>query len=253
VIVEEAIVEPYVIRQNDYLLKMAHKFDFDADTVWNDPRNAALRQLRANPNILWPTDILYIPDQLDKQPMTHVLTPGTTNVFVSDPPTATVSVRFVGDDESTYASKAYTVQELDHLTGLATDEEGVATFPVPVTLGAATVVFAESSESYTLSLGALDPINTLSGLFQRLRNLGYVGGDAEFDATDLDTLRVGLLFLKALVPGTCPDSSAAASTPPPSVPAGGSVSSPYVDNAGLSDDGTLSDDAQQMLLEAHGC
>jgi hypothetical protein len=269
-------VQPYVVKQGDYLARLAYKFAFDADTVWNDLKNADLRKVRPNPNILWPTDILYIPDQGNKQPVTHHLTTGATNSFVTtDPPTGTVCFRLVGAAPSTYASKAYKVQELDQLTGLVTDKDGVATFPAPVTLRMATVVFTESGETYALSLGAIDPINTLSGVFQRLRNLGYIGGDSEFDlAADLDALRVGLLFLKAsaasssadLLPSSdsaataasadsasSPDASASADTSPTSDSASTPPASPYTDDAGLSDDGTLSHEMQQLLLQAHGC
>ena len=86
-------MQPYVIRQGDYLLSLAQQFGFDADTVWNDPANAALRKLRADPNFLWPTDILQIPDQ-DAPPVTTRLTTGTTNAFVSNVPMVSVTVTF---------------------------------------------------------------------------------------------------------------------------------------------------------------
>ncbi len=60
-------MQPYVIRQGDFLLKLAHKFGFDADSVWSDPSNSALRTLRSDPNILSPGDILYIPTPPDPQ------------------------------------------------------------------------------------------------------------------------------------------------------------------------------------------
>jgi hypothetical protein len=41
----EAPLQPYVIKQGDHLALLAYKFGFDADTVWNDPKNAQLRQL----------------------------------------------------------------------------------------------------------------------------------------------------------------------------------------------------------------
>ena len=55
-------MQPYVIRQGDFLAKLAHRFGFDADTVWNDAANTKLGDARTDPNILAPTDILYIPD-----------------------------------------------------------------------------------------------------------------------------------------------------------------------------------------------
>jgi hypothetical protein len=253
----EVDLRPYVIQQGDHLAKLAYKFGFNADTVWKDPKNAQLRrqgQLSPDPNILNPTDMLYIPDS--KPLTTHSLTLGTTNVFVADaPPTVTLTHRFIGDDASIYAFKACVVQELDHLTGLMTDENGVLTFQAPVTLDSATVVFTETGESWALCIGHLDRINTLSGIFQRLTNLGYMAGDLRLDTIDLNLLRAGLRALKvsrsegATTP--LPDSTLASElgvdSPPPS------SSNGTTDDAGLSDDGTLDAATTSLLLKTYGC
>lgn len=185
-------MEPYVIRQGDFVLKLAYKFGFDADAVWNDDANADLRQIRADPNILFPGDVLYIPDREDPEPVS--LTTGGSNQFISDVPTMTLTHQFVGDDETTYASKAYTVEELDDLTGLQTDETGLATFSAPVTLQRATITFTDSGDSFELAIGQMYPLNTAMGVFQRLQNLGYLDEDEAFD---LDAVRFGLVALQA--------------------------------------------------------
>ncbi len=300
-----------MIRQGDYLASLAHQFSFDANAVRSDPKNATFRQLRPDPNILYPTDILYIPDQ-NGSPTMKTLATGTTNTFVSDAPSVTVTHQFAGVGGSTYACAAYTVQELEQLTVLVTDENGVATFKVPVTLDTATVVFTKTGESCPLSIGALDPIDTLSGIFARLQNLGYILENAQFDPTDLDFLRVVLLTLKTFHPGSGDrgaggdsgtggssgptDVAQPSGTPPvadgdgsyggdepvdsdgkihpdserpeapsnaagdPNDDSGTGVSSSSSDDpqlpladAGLSDDGKLSDEITKLLLQAHGC
>jgi hypothetical protein len=65
---------------------LAYRFGFDADTIWQDPANEDLRKQRLDPRLLRPTDILYIPDQVDKEPVSHALQTGQTNSFVSNPP-----------------------------------------------------------------------------------------------------------------------------------------------------------------------
>jgi hypothetical protein len=270
-------LQPYVIKQGDHLALLAYKFGFDADTVWNDPKNAQLRQLRPNRNLLWPTDILYIPDQ-NVPPVMKNLTTGTTNSFVSTAPMTTLSIAFVGSTPTSYASRAYTIQELDQLTGLATDGNGVAKFQVPVTLQIATLVFSDTGESYAFSIGEMDPINTLSGIFKRLQNLGYVDTSAQLDAftpaNNLGILRAGLLTLKASQAPSGADSAPASSPTPDSAPpssgeadmstlgsasAGNSApapdsapSSPSSDDSGLADDGTLDTTTTALLLNAHG-
>src|ERR1017187_5867430 len=54
----------YIVRQGDHLSKIAKAFGFsDYHTIWNDPNNAALKQQRQNPNVLFPGDSLFIPDR----------------------------------------------------------------------------------------------------------------------------------------------------------------------------------------------
>jgi hypothetical protein len=249
-----------VIKQGEFLQQLADALGFDADTVWQDPSNAQLQAIRPNANILAPGDVLYIPETPSQPPAT--LTPGSTNSFVaSAPSTFTLTHKFVGFDPTTYASKAYTVQELDQLTGLQSDENGVVTFQAPVTLTTATVVFTDTGESWTLCIGAMDPINTLSGIFMRLQNLGYIGADVLYDpnvaANNLGVMRAGLFALKATqaggagnaAPSSAPASSPAPNSPPasspspptssptasPSSPASGPASSPTPDSAAPSD------------------
>jgi hypothetical protein len=147
-------------------------------------------------------DLLYIPDQLTKTPASFSLTVGSTNAFVaSTPPTVTLTIEFVDSEDSAYASRAYTIQELDALTGLQTNGQGVATFDAPVTLDRATMVFTDTGETWVLAIGHLDPVGTLSGAYQRLQGLGHIDPATDFDAMDpssnFDTLRLGLGSLKA--------------------------------------------------------
>jgi hypothetical protein len=257
-------LQPYVIRQGDYLLNLAYQFGFDADTVWNDPQNAQLRQdghLSQDPNILNPTDMLYIPDQ--KPPAMTTLTPGTTNSFVANTLTTTITLQI---SDPTFASQAYTVQELPELTGLTTDANGTVSFSVPVTLATATIVF-ETGTNLVCQIGSLDPPDTLSGVFQRLQSLAYIDAEINFDAGNLGLLRGALRALRAAQAGT--DSSVATastdSNPDPSVSTDdasqdassqaspSSASSEPLPNDGLADDGTVDKDTSNLLIQAYGC
>jgi len=249
-------MEPYVVRQGDYLAKLAYQFGFDAGAIWNDGKNAQLRELRPNQNILNPTDILYIPNQADKTPVTQSLSTGTTNAFVSDPPTVNVAIRFL---DAPFASQAYSVAELPQLVGLTTGQDGTATLSIPITLDSFTIAFTESGMSFAFDVGCLDPIDTLSGIFQRLQNLGYIDPDAASDPPDMDVMRAALRAFKA--------ASQDASSSPPSSSDGGASSQESTDSAddssddadtssddaGLTDDGKLDDATSNDLVTAHCC
>jgi hypothetical protein len=248
----EVDLKPYVICQGDYLSKLADQFGFDADAVWNDPQNADLKKLRPNPNILFPSDVLQVPGAAPT--VTHDLTTGATNTFTRNPPTVVITVKFTDDS---LASQPYTVQELAELTGLTTDASGTLSFTAPVTLEIATVVFTASGTTCPINVGHLDPIDTLSGIFHRLRHLGFVDIS---DSVDLDTIRMALRDFKRAQAGgssASPDStdgdppapsdpaSPASSSqpsddgsPPASTSPSDPEASPVQDNAGLSDDGS---------------
>jgi hypothetical protein len=259
-------MEPYVIRQGDYLLQVAHTFGFDADTVWNDDKNSDLARLRPDHNILRPGDILYIPDQAYKTPDYQSLNTGATNSFVADAPTTTINIQF---SDAQLASQACIVVELDHLTGLTTDGSGLLTFAAPVTLQIATITFSVLALTYSCRIGFLDPINTLSGIYQRLQNLGYIDDAIAFDATNLTLVRGGLCAFKANVSTpNAPDNVATSDAPPDSAQASASDASAGADSTpkqdptpvpddelkdGLKDDGTLDDETSHLLLTAHGC
>jgi hypothetical protein len=240
-------VQPYVIKQGDYLAKVAHKLGFDADKAWQDDANSALRQARPNPNILWPTDVLYIPDPSD--PPTHAIQAGTTNDFVSRVPMATVTVRF---SDPSLASQAFTIPELPDLTLQPTGADGTASFEIPVTVGTFTIAFTASGATFQLSSGGLDPIDTLSGVIQRLQNLGYLDR-VDPSLLPLDRVRMALGAFKASLssdgagddanPSTDPDASSDSTVDD-------SRAIPF--NAGLGDDGTLDERTAKMLVEAHG-
>ncbi len=234
-------MEPYVIKRGDFLARLAHKFGFDADTVWNDPANADLKQLRRDPNLLWPTDILYIPESM--APATFALVTGQTNTFVSDVPTTRVVLRF---SDPSCASKACSVPELPELTELVTDGTGTVSFDAPVTLDTFSIVFSDPGQTYKCGLGYLNPIDTLSGAIQRLQNLGYLSLDVSPDENDLEEVRSALRMFKAESSGNVDPTSDTADT------SRSQATSNSDDNAGIDDDGRLDDETSQLLVAAHG-
>jgi hypothetical protein len=248
---------PYVVRKNDYLAKIAYKFRFDPDSVWNDASNDDLRKLRPDPNQLLAGDLLHIPDPDDNPPPVHTLTVGTTNTFVApEPLTVTVNQTFGDGGADTYTRKTFTITELPDQTGLSTGDDGKATFTVPVSLDQVTLVFTDSGESWVIVVGGIDPPNTMSGMFKRLQNLHCIAADATYDFDDqsnnIELLRQGLRRLQgasgltsgaASLPPTNGGNDSAADGEPPSV----------LETGGLSDDGTLDADMRTLLVNAHGC
>ena len=53
----------YTVKQGDCLSNIAYRYKVRTMRVWNDPANETLRKKRKNPNILFPGDIIHIPDK----------------------------------------------------------------------------------------------------------------------------------------------------------------------------------------------
>jgi hypothetical protein len=258
------MARPYVIRQGDFLLKLANQFGFDADAVWNDKQNEGLRQLGRDPHVLFPSDVLYVPSQ-EANPVP--LNTGAQNDFVAHAPTVNIGIRF---SDLAFASKACTVQELPELTGLTTGPDGLLKLDVPATVEAITITFSDPPCTCVCNIGYINPITTLSGVHQRLQNLGYID-DGAFDPADLELIRGALRAFKAdqrpesnssdpplpddpsqatSLP-THPEPSQTSTAPDPSPADAGQY--PYDDTEGFDDGGTLEDAISKILSAAHSC
>ncbi len=232
-------MQPYVIRQGDHIGRLAYELGFDADAVWNDPANDDLRQIRTDPNILWPTDVLYVPTPAE--PESQDLVVGDTNSFVADPPTMDLRLMF---SDPGLASKPVTIAELPDLTGLTIAGDGTLSLTVPVTLDAVTVVFDDET-SFSCQVAFLDPINTLSGVAGRLQNLGFLSPRADPGAIAIDVVRSALgVFLASYATDDDGTSASADGTDDPD------ADQDY--DLMLRDDGTLDDAAAKVLLRVHG-
>jgi hypothetical protein len=162
---------PYVVRRGDYLLKIALRMGFDADTVWNDPKNADLRAARPNNRLLCVGDVLYVPE---KPPRAwQSLSVGSSNKFKATVPAVHVALKFVFEGKP-LASKKCTIRELPALGELTTKSDGALEFDVPMAMDLVTVLFADMGLIQPLRIGHLDPVTEPSGVYQRLNNLGCV-------------------------------------------------------------------------------
>lgn len=176
-------MKPYVVKQGDYLARIAFARGFDADKVWADPKNAELRALRKSPDILYPGDILHVPDAA---PQGLPLNSGTTNSYCLSIPKVTLSVRFV-IGEAPLASETFVIHGLGAPQSGTTDKNGSITIAAPVRVREVTVAFPNRGVQYPVRIGEMDPIEESSGVRKRLEHLGYCApfdGESEEDAED---------------------------------------------------------------------
>jgi hypothetical protein len=211
-------MQPYVVRDGDHLSVIAHKLGFDADTVWNDPKNADLKKLRGSPNILCAGDVVYVPDPKPKDWST--LTIGTLNPFVSPVPTVQLSLGFSQNGKALINAKCI-IHGLAEPNQFSTDAAGRLSVSIPVTLQTVSVEFPDIPMVRRVKIGHLDPVGEPTGVLQRLQNLGYVSPRTRVDPNDAATLAGPLAAFQRA--------------------------------AALTVTGALDDDTRGALQKAHGC
>lgn len=164
---------PYVVRQGDYLTKLAARFGFVAKEVWDDPKNARIKELRKDGEVLYPGDLLYLPV---RKKTSMPFKAGETNTYVAVVPKAKVVMRYF-DEEGPWANESFVVEDMNPPMTGTTDGQGNLTISVPVTMQSVTLYFEKHNYRDVLLIGHLDPIEETSGLRQRLSALGFYRGD----------------------------------------------------------------------------
>lgn len=192
-------MRPYVVRQGDYLTKLAHTMGFDADTIWNHPKNEALRSRRPERDLLHPGDLLWIPDNPDLRRLP--VKPFMTNRYAAHIPKKPVEVRVqIGGEPLPNEPYAILGVGPDPVYG-ETDEEGWVKTVVEVHVREVEIILTRKNRTLRVRVGDLDPVDTLAGLRKRLLHLGYyrpgrVGGENQ-DATEGDALISALKAFQA--------------------------------------------------------
>lgn len=164
----------HVVQPGECLSRIALHHGFsDYLVVWNDAGNARLRRKRRNPNVLFPGDVVNIPDRKAK---TISAGTQTCHTFVVKRPTKELRVAFADGAGKPLGDTDYVlVVDGDRRAG-KTDGSGLLRAKLPFHLRTATVEIA--GRQLRLELGELNPIGDLAdhdatGIQQRLRNLGY--------------------------------------------------------------------------------
>jgi hypothetical protein len=176
----------YIVGEQDCISSIAEAHGFFWKTVWDHARNAMLKELRKDPNVLLAGDQVFIPELTIKELDGAT---GKRHKFRRLGTPAIARFRFLQDGKPRQ-NVPYILQIDGQSTAGNTDPDGCIQFPIPPTANGGTLLLGQGVEarSYNLMFGAMDPISTKSGARKRLIGLGFDCGLEE------DSLR----FEKAL-------------------------------------------------------
>ena len=165
------------VEQGDCLASIAAKYGFaDYKTIWNDAKNEALRTKRKNPNILFPGDIVAIPDKATK---TETRPAGASHSFASGSASTALRVVLTDFQDNPLACQKYTLQLTGQTITGTTKPNGLVEATIPSDADSGQLILEGETEPFTILLGQLDPIDTISGVQARLNNLGYDSGKVD--------------------------------------------------------------------------
>jgi hypothetical protein len=164
----------HVVKQGEYLALIAEKAGFrDALTVWNAPENAELRKRRQNPNVLYPGDVIFVPE---KQQKTLSRSTDQHHVFVAKIDRLKLRVVLLDFDHRPLAGVPAILEVDGNKFELVSDSAGAYEQAVPRSAQHGRFRVEEFGIDFPLHIGELDPVENDSGWRARLINLGYYRG-----------------------------------------------------------------------------
>jgi hypothetical protein len=222
---ETSVPTVHVVQQGEYISLIAEQYGFHSyETLWDDPANADLKQLRKNPNVLLPGDQVVIPDAAKREESAATT---ARHRFVAH--RSPLQLRLVLKDESGEPiANTECVLGLDGRSKeLQTDGQGRIVEDIPNRTQQASLLILGEGQAIELDLrvgvGSLNPLEDVTGQIARLNNLGYDAGKVEEPADDAARDR----FRSAVEEFQC--------------------------NEGLTVDGVCGSATQAKLKQVHGC
>jgi hypothetical protein len=167
----------HVVTQGECVSSIAYVYGFLPDTIWNHPDNARLKEDRKVGHLLYPGDVVHIPD---RELRYEDCATDASHRFVRKGVPEKLEIVLLDRDDQPRANLQYvlTIDGVSH-EGV-TDASGSLRHPIPPNAREGRLLLlAEIEEEYPLNLGHLDPVTKISGIQARLANLGFDCGPAD--------------------------------------------------------------------------
>jgi hypothetical protein len=153
-------------------MSIARKNGFFWRTIWDHAENAELKAKRRDPNVLFEDDDIFIPEKRPKE-----VSKGTESEHVfklkGEPGKLKIRLLKLGKPR---ANESYVIDLGTQVIEGKTDADGRIEHFIPGDAGTGKLILRDGKEIHPLRLGHLDPLDLLSGVQQRLNNLGYSCG-----------------------------------------------------------------------------
>ncbi|MCC6521749.1 MAG: peptidoglycan-binding protein [Polyangiaceae bacterium] len=215
-------MKPYVVKQGDYLDKVAFAHGVEPKELWDHAKNAELRARRGDGSLLSAGDVLWLPDPPSEGIPFDAKRENRYTAHVPSIPVSLVLER----GGAPLPDEPYRVRGLFDDAERRSDGDGRIRFKVPAHVGEVVIELPERQASLVLALGHLDPVSEPSGARMRLENLGYGAAVVAGRGRDAHRAHDDAVFQRAL--------------------------QGFQADAGLEPTGALDAATQQALVDRHG-
>lgn len=170
----------YIVASGDSIPSIAKDNGFFWKTLWNRPENAELKQLRKDPNLLFPGDEVFIPEKELKEEDKAV---DQKHKFKrkGEPLKIKMQLKMLGEPRK---NEEYIIDIDGTKTRGTTDGDGKLEHLIPGNSRGGSLSLNGGKEVIPILLGVLDPVEELSGVQQRLNNLGLKAGAEDGQLSD---------------------------------------------------------------------
>jgi hypothetical protein len=175
--------ERHTVGEGECIASIAFARGFHPDTLWSDPGNEELRGRREHGYALLPGDVVAIPD---KRAGESPCATDKVHTFRRRGVPEKLKIKLVEDGEPRADLSYVLVIDGRETRGKTTADGDLESWVSPSAQRATLRLAGEPAME--LDLGFLHPINTTAGVRFRLRNLGFLRGDAGDDASLRDAL-----------------------------------------------------------------
>jgi N-acetylmuramoyl-L-alanine amidase len=167
----------HTVAKGECLSTIAELYGFrDYRLIYEHASNAEFRKQRPNPNIIYPGDVIAIPE---KVPKVEAIDTGKTHPFILAGQPVLLRIAIRGETDEPYAQKRFLLEVNNRQYKGSTNAEGLIEVRLPPASyqGQLSMWLEDDSPNpsavFNLQIGHLDPISEVSGVQARLNNLGF--------------------------------------------------------------------------------
>jgi Putative peptidoglycan binding domain/LysM domain len=172
----------HTVKQGECLNSIAYDNGFFWQTLWDADENSDLKDLRQDARVLMPGDTVTI---IDKRQKTQEGPTDQRHRFKMKGVPAKLRIQLMWNGQPR-ANQDYQIEIDGQKATGTTDGEGKLEFSIPPNAKSGTLTIGQELQqrTYNLKLGSLNPVKEITGLQQRLNNLGYWCGPVTGEMND---------------------------------------------------------------------